>query len=197
LIDIDRTVSGGTGDGGQVLTAAQIQAAFRGTKPESLRVVYDAIVDAEVAVKELDSLLTRAVGASRAVAFDALAGTLKDLQKAVAPFAGSATSSSDALTANGEAESGSSQAAGAGSSISGEVRSREDVVRVIDQICDFFRRAEPSSPVPLLLQRARRLVNLDFVELMNDLAPESLTQIRNIAGIRDDSGGGASETVAE
>ena len=57
---------------------------------------------------------------------------------------------------------------------------------MLEQICDFYRRTEPSSPVPLILQRARRLVDMDFVQLLTDLAPESLNQINVIAGIRPD-----------
>jgi type VI secretion system protein ImpA len=38
----------------------------------------------------------------------------------------------------------------------------------------------------LLIRRAQRLINKSFVEIMQDLAPDSLSQIRNIAGLRDD-----------
>ena len=39
--------------------------------------------------------------------------------------------------------------------------------------------------MPLILQRARRLVDMDFVQLLTDLAPESLNQIKVIAGNKD------------
>ena len=59
---------------------------------------------------------------------------------------------------------------------------RDDVLLLIDKICAYYARAEPSSPVPLLLKRARRLVNKEFIEIMRDLAPDGLAQIELIRG---------------
>lgn len=192
MVDLDRVASGAASEDSGAMTAAQIQGGLRATPPEKLAETYTAIVDSEVIVRDLDTFLTKTVGASRSVAFDALAGTLKDLQKALAPYASTGTAPSDESAA---VEMGGAPVAVQGgrgaAAISGEIRSREDVTRVIDQICDFFKRTEPSSPVPHLLQRARRLVNLDFVELLNDLAPDSLAQFKSIAGIRDADGEGA------
>ena len=52
-----------------------------------------------------------------------------------------------------------------------QIASRDDVVRAIDRICDYYSRYEPSSPVPLLLKRARRLATGSFVDIVRDLAP--------------------------
>ncbi len=68
----------------------------------------------------------------------------------------------------------------------GEIRSREDVVRMLDRACDYFNRNEPSSPVPLLLQRAKRLVSADFFEVVKELAPDGLTQAQRNAGVEND-----------
>ena len=67
--------------------------------------------------------------------------------------------------------------------MSGPLQSREDVIRVLDQVCDWYSKFEPSSPVPLLLQRAKRLVNKNFVEAIQDLTPSGVTEIQNIAGL--------------
>jgi type VI secretion system protein ImpA len=53
-----------------------------------------------------------------------------------------------------------------------QLQSREDVVRCLDLICQYYTLREPSSPVPLLLQHARNLVTMDFREIVQDLAPE-------------------------
>ena len=52
--------------------------------------------------------------------------------------------------------------------VPGDIRSRDDAIRVLDQICEYFRKNEPSSPVPLLLQRAKRLLSKDFMEILRD-----------------------------
>ena len=66
---------------------------------------------------------------------------------------------------------------------SGEIARCEDVVRMIERICGYYVRVEPSSPVPLLLRRAQRLVTMDFVEIVRDLADQGLPQLGTVAGI--------------
>jgi len=62
------------------------------------------------------------------------------------------------------------------------VQSRRDVSRAIDSICGYYSRFEPSSPIPLLLRRAQRLVDKDFMAIVNDLTPEALGQLKVIVG---------------
>ena len=73
-------------------------------------------------------------------------------------------------------------AAAPGQAISGDIRSAEDVIRVLDKVCEYYARTEPSSPVPLLLRRARNLVRKDFVEIIRDLNPDGLSRIEMISG---------------
>jgi type VI secretion system protein ImpA len=72
----------------------------------------------------------------------------------------------------------------AGAAGLGEIASRQDAIRAMDAIVVFFRKNEPSSPVPLLLDRAKRLVSKSFLEVLEDIAPESLAQVRQLGGIR-------------
>ncbi|WP_031422713.1 type VI secretion system protein TssA [Xanthomonas euvesicatoria] len=58
----------------------------------------------------------------------------------------------------------------------------DDVRRMLDQLCDYYARREPSSPVPLLLRRAQRLVGLDFAALMRDLAPRGIDELQVVSG---------------
>jgi len=72
-------------------------------------------------------------------------------------------------------------------SLSGEINSREDVVRALDKICGYYARHEPSSPLPLLLQRCKRLATMSFIDIMRDMVPEGLPQVEIIAGKVDQS----------
>ena len=69
---------------------------------------------------------------------------------------------------------------GRGARIGGRVDSREDVVKAIDAICDYYRRREPASPVFQLMQRAREWVPLDFLALLEDMAPGSVEEVKRI-----------------
>ena len=65
----------------------------------------------------------------------------------------------------------------------GLVKNRQDVVHILGQICAYYEQNEPGSPVPLLLKRALKLVGKNFLEIMKDLAPDSVDQIKkSIAG---------------
>lgn len=87
-----------------------------------------------------------------------------------------------------EGVEGVEQAAGgavAGSPISGDISSREDVVRMLEKISRYYESREPSSPVPILMERARRLVHANFMELIEDIAPDGLTQVQTLRGKRE------------
>jgi type VI secretion system protein ImpA len=66
--------------------------------------------------------------------------------------------------------------------VAGEIRSREDAVRVLDLVCAYLERAEPSNPAPLLIRRAQRLMAMTFVDIVKDLMPDSLSQLQRLAG---------------
>lgn len=67
-----------------------------------------------------------------------------------------------------------------------QIRSRDDAMRMLDAVCSYYENAEPGNPAPLLIRRAQRLMNKSFVEIMQDLAPDSLDQIRRIAGLKSE-----------
>lgn len=86
-----------------------------------------------------------------------------------------------------EAANATAEAAAPGRrAISGEISSREDVLKMIDKICAYYARYEPSSPLPLLLKRCRRLVPMSFKEIVGDLAPDALAKVELITGKSDD-----------
>ena len=54
---------------------------------------------------------------------------------------------------------------------------------MLDKICQYYARSEPSSPVPYLMKRARRLAEKNFMEIIGDLNPDALEQINKITGL--------------
>lgn len=85
-------------------------------------------------------------------------------------------------------QSGRSSATQRGAAgLSGSVNSREDALRAIDLVCEYLERTEPTNPAQLLLRRARRLVNQNFLQLMKELAPDALSEVARIMGVDPDS----------
>ncbi|MEM9785405.1 MAG: type VI secretion system protein TssA [Pseudomonadota bacterium] len=70
----------------------------------------------------------------------------------------------------------------------GEINSRDDVERALGKIIAFYERTEPSSPIPHLARRVQRMVHMDFLELMSEVAPSGMKEFRNAAGVQDDKG---------
>jgi type VI secretion system protein ImpA len=129
------------------------------------------------------------VGANNAPSFDEMNKVLGEILHTVAPYLPQDSSAAlDALLSDvSPSSSGGASAAAHSGTFSGQIASRADVIRAIDQICDYYRTAEPGNPVPLLLRRAQRLVDKDFMALMEDLLPESVSQLSNITGQKRDT----------
>jgi type VI secretion system protein ImpA len=66
--------------------------------------------------------------------------------------------------------------------IPGHIQSRDDVVEALEKIVRYYEQHEPSSPVPLLMQRAKRLATMNFMEIMKDLADKGLPQVEAVTG---------------
>ena len=66
--------------------------------------------------------------------------------------------------------------------INGEISSRQDVVKMIEKICAYYQKYEPSSPIPLVLLRAKKMVSMNFIEIMEEIASDGINQVRQVVG---------------
>jgi type VI secretion system protein ImpA len=53
------------------------------------------------------------------------------------------------------------------------VTTRSQAIALLEQVQRFFRAAEPSSPVPMLCERARALAERDFMGVLRDVLPKA------------------------
>lgn len=77
------------------------------------------------------------------------------------------------------------QSPAAPSGLSGEVSNRREAFLALASARRYFERHEPSHPAPLLIKRIERLEGLDFMDILADLSPDALAQIRHITGTTD------------
>jgi type VI secretion system protein ImpA len=125
------------------------------------------------------------VGSSRAISPDDLRTTLLELSQVLTTHV-ARREPSTVEGADGQATDGTSAASGQEAArATGEIRSREDVVAALDRICQYYNRYEPSSPLPLLLARAKRLASKNFLEIVKDLTPDAVAQIQNLSGVSE------------
>lgn len=115
---------------------------------------------------------------------------MRDMVQSAAKVAAEAlrASGGEAEGAEGEAAEGGEGGEGGDAApkrISGQILSREDAVRVLENVCKFIEQSEPSNPAPLLIRRAQRLMSRNFMEIIQDLAPDSVDQIKKLAGLEE------------
>jgi len=173
-------------NGQTAIAQASIEAALGDVPAAALVEAANAVTLAHDSVVNIEVALVRQVGSSHALNLDALTRQLRRMRDLLAshlPQAGNADATPDAATTGAAADGAA--AASSGAPISGEIGSRADVVRMLDKILAYYRRHEPSSPVPMLLERAKRLAPKSFFEIMEELAPESMGQLNMLRGPQD------------
>ena len=72
---------------------------------------------------------------------------------------------------------------GAGGGGAGTVNNQQDAKNMLDRIIAYYARSEPSSPVPMLLERAKRMVGADFLTIIKEMAPDGIQNVHLIGGI--------------
>jgi type VI secretion system protein ImpA len=177
-IAFGRLASSGSASVGPVKTLsqihAQIEAAFA-----SDRAVPSALREARERVLGIDALLVDRVGADRAIDLKPLAQCLETLLEACDAALGIP---SVAAARDTPAPQAGTAVGGTRLSIEGQIATREDAVRVLDLVCNYLEKHEPSSPAPLFIRRAQRLITKNFIEIVKDLMPDSLSSLERLAG---------------
>lgn len=159
----------------------QIEAAFASVSLQEIEHLKNGVMGAVAAIKRIDAKMRDASGSDAVPDLDLLVATLTQMQRV---FLEQLASRGAAEAATGD-HTDTAGAGGVATVAIGAIRSRQDAIRALDEVAGFFRRQEPSSPVPLLLDRAKRLVAKDFLEVLADIAPDALGQARAVGGVKD------------
>lgn len=183
LSDIERAASE-LDTGAPTLDQAAIDAAFADAAIEEVVAVGDALAHALSSLARIDAWLVERIGHRRSVSLKALEETLVQASRAV--HSQRARHPCVAGRGNVHAHDGSAPATSSCADASGErdrIASRDDVIRSLDRLCHYYAMTEPSSPVPILLQRARKLVGMRFTDLVADLTPAGIEQAAHWSGL--------------
>lgn len=172
-------------------------AALADRSADQLAALVQGARQARSALAELDAVINRKIGTAGPSVpemtrfIDRVIGSL-ERGKGTPGEKPAEIASQPAVTvqANGHATPGNGHAepAAAGNPAAGlpdRISSRDEVVKCLDLVISFYDRTEPSSPIPHLARRVRRMVHMDFLELMEDLAPSGLKEFRLLAGVAD------------
>jgi len=67
-----------------------------------------------------------------------------------------------------------------------EIRTRDDAIQQLVKIAEFLESTEPTNPASLLIRRSARLMRMGFLDILRELAPQSLQQIEVITGTQSE-----------
>ena len=169
--------------GQEKVAIGSIEQAIADLDPDKLTASVDALKRALDSVVNIEVILVRHVGSSQALNLDALTRPLRKAHEFLArQQRGGAIETAQDEGTGAAANSPEGTPLAARAAASGEIANRDDVVRVLDKLVQYYVRNEPSSPIPILLERARRLVPMNFFEILQDLAPDGVSQLKVIRG---------------
>jgi type VI secretion system protein ImpA len=164
----------------EVHDLALITGAFGDTDAETLTALVEGLDRSITQLKRTVELWSKLATDAALLDIDATLGSLNDVHDAIAKYAPEATA--DLSDDDGGESTGEQGGNAAAVAVSGTINSRSDVVRMLDKICEYYAVNEPSSPIPLLLRRAQRLVPKSFFEILEDIVPDSIDQVKVISG---------------
>ena len=179
---------GGAGAEAGGPSAGAIDAAAMDSDLAELQAGTAAAGACVAALASLDAALTERVGTGSITALPALSG----LAQKISNFLKAAlTRRSPAAASAVEGGAGVDAASNSAtpqtiSTLPGEIGSREDVLRTLDKIAAYYTRHEPSSPIPLFIERCKKLVTMSFIDIVKELVPDAAQQVGVLTGHRSE-----------
>jgi type VI secretion system protein ImpA len=163
--------------------AARLSGAFESADLAQVEATAAALAAAATDLRAIDAAFEKETG-DRGPDFAAL---LDYFNKGHLALSQRLAALKPAASADDGAAAGAGAAAAAASprGLSGDILTREDVVKALDKICEYYARHEPASPVPLMAQRCKKLVTMSFFEILAEVAPESVKQAQLVVGKGD------------
>jgi type VI secretion system protein ImpA len=168
-------------DGDRPGDEQQVSAAFGSVPIADLAQLHDSVATSMASLQKIDAKMRENAGSDATPAFEQLSAQLNKMGQALRAQLAAHPERSEAEPTTAEPAPGASQPTAS----LGAIKSRQDAIRALDAVSAFFRQTEPSSPVPLFIERAKRLVSKDFLEVLADVAPDALGQARAAGGLRD------------
>jgi type VI secretion system protein ImpA len=176
-----------------------IRGAFEDTDPARLDALRAAATGAMASATAIGAVFDTRAGYGTGPDFDELVKLLKDIARTIERYAlaappaeqeAEATATDDTAPGNNAGDAGAAPVArrSGGVSISSltEVTNRADALRLLDLVCRYYQRYEPASPLSMLIERAAGLAEKNFLDIVRELAPDGLSQVQNVVGVRNE-----------
>lgn len=164
----------------------ELSAALRDSDPAQLDATRTALSEARLTIDAIERLVSEQVGSAQGVDLAALKQPLKQALQVLGDLTAPGHESGEPADDSSKDPSAQEQLHEAripgAARASTEIASRDDVLRSLDRILTYYACHEPSSPVPMLLNRAKNLVDADFETIVRNLIPDGMSQFENLRG---------------
>ena len=145
--------------------------------------VFEVAIGTAALAQQLETLIEAKTGRADQIDLKPLRAITHLLRNVCQATVSAANPEADAPAepdADGNAAPGAARAVGG--PMRGEISTRQDALQMLDKVIAFLEKTEPGNPAPMLIKRAKRLVGVSFIDIMNDLAPDAINSIQNITG---------------
>ena len=142
----------------ETLSPEQIAGAFADADADALAATRRALEGAQEHALAIESGVAERVGSAQGLDLGPLRQLLRQALQVFDLYGPQAPASPGAGRRSGRRRAGAAPVAAVAAPApraSGEIANREDVLRQLDRLLEYYVRHEPSSPVPVLLKRAR------------------------------------------
>ena len=174
-----------TSDMDVVPDSGQVSAAFQDTDEDELREIAAAAAQALADIAAIDAVFSEMTPGS-GPDLDPLLKLLKQANNKLSAALGGEVEVAEEEDADVSQGSGAKVGGAPAVCGGGGINSPTDVQNALDRIIGYYERCEPSSPLPLLLLRAKKLVNADFLTIVRNMAPSGIENVNLIGGLEDE-----------
>ena len=166
-----------------------ITAAFMEADIVQIQASHEHLSASIESALQIDQVFTEHLGASQSPDLQPFHEALERCQRSLSEFSeqrsdvqesGAQTNVENAEGAEGIGTPTTANLSGVG--VNAQINSREDAAKMMDKISEFYQKNEPSSPIPIFMERAKRLSKLSFMEIVADMAPDGLAQVKHLGG---------------
>jgi type VI secretion system protein ImpA len=165
-------------EGADEARASEIQAIVASADVQEILRLNDLAAAAREALRDTENLMRERAGAAAVPVLDPLANAVVRIQQILGPHvARAAPAANESTTAAAAIDTGSP-----GVARKLEPGSRQAALDALDLATHYFSTHEPTSPVSLLLRRARRVAAMNFLQMLAEIAPEALDHAVRVTG---------------
>lgn len=168
--------------------SAQIEAAFKEVDLDVLQAKSSIVADCITQLSRVEAAVSKQIGNVNTPDFSPLRDVLQEIHRVITEHSAQLSVEEVPGTVELDRPEFSSTASDSIESLQpiGSIQNSQDVIRTLDLVCAYYKRFEPSSPIPILINRAKRLVAKDFIDIIKDLMPDAVGQAEMLKGPKDE-----------